>query len=197
MGVIHVAPRARAMPRPPPWFAEEVELFARKSGRTATARLVPTLFQGHRMVRWTWVVDIELKPNDPRMEAWKQGRAEKPPKEEVWIHVRNPKEGQVIPGTHGLREPPFIGLDIHQLGASGVKDFLEKGDTWSGRGQFRSITEAAKKAGEHNADHRQRVKAEAREENRLERREERRHRLGIPLLPVGIDLKRKKKEKSE
>ena len=190
-GLILTAPRQREVPRPPPWLAEEAELFARKSGRTASVSFVPTLFKGETIVRGTWVVDIELKPNDPRMKLYQEGRAPKPPTEKVWLHERNPKAGQIIPETHGLREPPFIGFDIYELGASGVRRFLEKGDTWSGRGQYSSLEEARKEVSDHNASVREKVKQEAREENREWTKDQRRQRLKIPFLNIPLSFKKK------
>lgn len=195
--ILSLGARRREFPRPPAWLAEEAELFARKSGRNGTVRMVPTLMRGDMPERWTWVIDLTLRPNDPRMLAWKEGRAEQPPKETIWLHRRNPIEGKEIPGTYGLREPPYVGLDIHQEGADGIRRFLEEGDTWNGRGKFGSVTDAAKSVSEHNARERARVKEEAREENRAKLKQERRSWVGIPLVQAGIDLTKKltKKEK--
>lgn len=188
-------------PRPPPEIATEVELWARQRGRSARMQWVPTLLFGTTAVRHVWVIHLELRPNDPKMLAFKEGRAEKPPTEQVWLHVPNldkdgrSLEGKEIPNTMGLREPKMIGVDINALGAAGVREFLERDDTWSGRGEHGSLMESLQATREHNADVRRKVKAEAREENRQALKEERRRWLGIPQIVAGISLGKKKTTK--
>lgn len=169
------------LPQAPPDLQEAVELFARKSGRTARLHFVP--YGG-------WFARFELRSNDPRMKLWKEGRAEQPPTEDVWFQKDNPRAGQVIPGTHGRREAPYIQLDIIQMGASGVTEFLERGDTWSGRGQHSSVVEAVKAASDIEAARKVKNKKNAREHSQDIARDTRRTRLKIPFLGVGIDFKK-------
>lgn len=170
----------------PPEIADEVELYARESGRTASPRFVPTLFIGNRIMRGTWVIDFSLRVNDPAMQLWRDGKAEQPPVESIWLHEKNPVAGQLIPGTGGLREPPFDALDIHQLGAAGVRQFLEKGNTWSGRGIFHDLLDAFRKTREHNATVAPKNKADAQEENRHRIKEDIRKYTGAPLIQGGL-----------
>lgn len=171
------------LPQAPPDIQDAVELFARKSGRTARLHFVP--FGG-------WFARFELRCNDPRMKLYQEGRAEAPPTEDVWFQKPNPRAGEVIPGTHGRREAPYIQMDILQMGASGVTEFLERGDTWSGRGEHSSIEEAVRVASDKNKEQRAKNKADARERGRDIARDTRRTRLKIPFLGVGIDLRKGK-----
>jgi hypothetical protein len=77
-----------------------------------------------------------------------------------------------------------------ELGAGGVRQFLEKGNLWSGRGQFGSKTldQLAREAIDKNQKAGGVAKAAAREECRLKLRDDRRWRLKIPFLPVAISL---------
>lgn len=173
------------VPTAPYEIADEVERWARTHDRSARLHFFPTVLSNGRAVAGTWVVRLSLKPNDKRMELFRQGLAPEPPTEDVWLH-RAPTDAEV---RAGARPDSFIPLDIYQMGASGVREFLEKGDTWSGRGEYASITDELRLKREHNEKVKARAKEEAREANRLERRDERRQRLGIPFLTVGKDLK--------
>ena len=164
------------LPRPPAEIAEEVELFARRSGRHATLHFIPLdLTRPSR--GGTWVVDFELRSADKRLLLYQESRAESVPTERVWLHVPDSES------RTGYRP-----LNIHELGAGGVKQFLERGDTWSGRGEFLSIEEQARKAMEANRQVARNVKQEQREASRNMAEDTRRRRLKIPFLPIEIDL---------
>lgn len=130
----------------PPELQEEVELFARKSNRTARLHFVP--YGG-------WFARFELRSNDPVLRLYQEGKVGEPPTEDVFFHVKreqfNRKLHPCIPGHEPKPHNPrdfraFIPLDILQLGRDGVRNFLEAGDTWSGRGVFNSQLDALKAA---------------------------------------------------
>lgn len=176
-------------PTAPPEFQDAVELWARKSGRHARLTFVPTEFQEGRTVNGTWLVRIDLRENDPRLSLYQDGKMPEKPTEDVWIHRSNPKEGKIKPNTHGRREQPFIPISIQQLGVSGLIGFLEKGDTWSGRGKYSSLEDQLQKVRKQNRERRHAFREQMKLENRMEQAQKRRQVLGIPLVPVGIDLK--------
>lgn len=158
------------LPQCPPDIQEVVELHARKSGRTGTMHFAPGI---------GWFARFSVRSNDPQLRAYQEGRAPEPPSEDVFFRVPDPK---------GTRPGDSIPLDIVQLGASGVKEFLEKGDTWSGRGQYGSVVEAARKTSEHNRTVGAKAKEKAREDNKDHLRDRRRQFLKIPYHRVGIDI---------
>lgn len=158
-----------------PWeLQDEVELWARQYDRHARLHFIPV---GGFFCR------ITLRPDDPRMKSFQEGLLEQPdpPGEDVWFN-----EGD---GRGGVKC-----LDIREMGASGIKEFLEKGNTWSGRGEYDSIVEQQKKVAEANIEERGRLKAFEREENRKEQRSKRRWRMGIPFLSVLKDIGKKAKK---
>ena len=161
-------------PQAPHEFQEVVELWAREGGRHAKLHFTPG---------GTWFVRISLKSDDPRMELYKLGLIEEPVGEDVWLHLPNPHEGKVI---NGANQGPFIPLSLSDLGTSGLREFLERGDTWSGRGEYMSLLEQRRKVNESNEDMRRKNRAFQKEENRHEMRQSRRRRLKIPFLrPKG------------
>jgi hypothetical protein len=158
-----------------PWeIQDEVELYAREGGRTAKLHFVPG---------GGWMARFSLRSNDKRMQLWQQGMAAEPPTEDVWFHVPNPRADQ--PG-----QPPYTPLDILQMGPSGVREFLERGNTWSGRGVHSSLMDAVKASADQEADRKQRLYEKNRQQARDMARDTRRSRLQIPFLRVGIDLTR-------
>jgi hypothetical protein len=119
---------------------------------------------------------------------FRDGRAEKPPTEDVWLHEPNPKAGQMVSGSFGRREPDFIPLDLEQLGPVGIREFLERGNTWSGRGEFSSVEDAHKKTLAHNDEMGRKIRRDARDDTRHDMRDRRRSWLGIPFLSVLKDI---------
>jgi hypothetical protein len=124
------------------------------------------------------------------MRAWQEGRAPEPATEDVWLQEPNPKAGQLIPGTNGQRELPYLPLNLGQLGVGGVRRFLERGNSWGGR--VPTLEEQARRAMQANQEMRERHKATLKEENRKEQMDKRRWRFKIPFLRVGVDLQTKK-----
>jgi len=182
VGYLKVTVGRSGLPTPPPEIAEEVELYARKSGRTGTLHFVP--FGG-------WFVRFSRLCDDPRMRLYQEGQIPEPPTEDVWIHVDNPKAGR--PDGRGGHESPYIALDIYQMGAQGVREFLERGSVWSGRGMYASHEDALRKAEAHNEMRQSRNRQNAKETSRFRQRDKRRWRFKIPFLrPLNgwLDLKR-------
>ena len=146
-------------PHAPHEFQEVVELWARGSGRHAKLHFTPG---------GTWFVRISLKHDDPRMELYKLGLIEEPVGEDVWLHLSNAAEGKVI---NGERQSPFIPLSLTDLGTSGLREFLEQGNTWSGRGEYMSLLEQRRRVNESNEDARVKNRAFQKEESRNEMRD--------------------------
>lgn len=173
-------------PVAPVEIADEVEMYARESGRHATLHLVPTEFRNGRVASATWVARFTLRPDDPRMRLYQEQRIGDPPTEDVWFHIpkRNAEDW-----NHAY-EP----LNIVEMGASGVRNFLEKGNTWSGRGEFDSLTDQLRHVRQENDNSRQKNYDDARYQSRKRQVDKRRSRLKIPFLGVGIDLKKSNQE---
>lgn len=167
------------LPTPPVEVADEVELWARESGRHGTLRFIPTRLAGRQVVDGTWTVRLTLRSDDKRLKPFQDGTASEEPVEVIWLHEPDPTS------PTGYR--PY---NIMELGAGGVRQFLEKGNLWSGRGQFGSKTldELAREAIDKNMKAGGVAKAAARENSRLRLRDERRWMLKIPFLPVGISI---------
>ncbi len=172
-------------PRAPSHFQEVVEIWARESDRHAKLHFAPT---------GTWFVRISLKSDDRRLRMHQMGLMDEPMGEDVWLHLPNPHEGKVI---NDERQGPFIPIDLEQLGVTGLREFLDKGNTWSGRGEYLSLIDQRLKVNEANEYARRRHRAFQKEESRHEMRQSRRFRLKIPFLPVGIDLRASKDNKEK
>ena len=156
VGMIHI-----------PWeLQDEVELWARKSGRHAKLHFIPV---GGFFVR------VTLRSSDPRMKAYQEGLVPDPPGEDTWFH-------EPLPGGE------YKCLDIREMGVSGIKEFLEKGDTWSGRGEYDSIVDQQKKVSEANAEQRGKLKAFEKEESRKEQSSKRKWRIGEAFVGVLTDI---------
>jgi hypothetical protein len=145
---------------------DEVELWARQYDRHAKLHFIPV---GGFFCR------ITLRSDDPRMRAYQEGMVPDPPGEDVWFN-----EGD---GHGGVRC-----LDIREMGVTGIKAYLEKGNTWSGRGEYDSIVEQQKKVSEANAEAKIRRRAFAKEENRKEQASKRKWRLGEAVVNVITDI---------
>lgn len=178
--IIGPAPLAvrNGLPVAPHDLQDEVELFAREYGRTGKLHFVPV---------GGWMARFSLRCNDPRMVLYQRGEIPEPLSEDVWFHEPNPNEGQ--PNGRGGRQGPFIPLDILQMGTSGVREFLEKGNTWSGRGEFTSLEAAVKQANDNDVVSLKKFKAEQKDASLQEQKAKRRTRFGIPFVPVQADLK--------
>lgn len=173
---------------PPVSLADEVEHYARVSGRSGTLHFIPTSLRGRTVLSGTWVARFTLRPDDKRMVLFQQGMAPEPPLEDVWIHEANPRAGQMNPQTKE-REPEYFPLDITLMGPTGLREFLEKGNMWSGRGMFDSPEDELKQSRDRNEAAREKLRADAKFSAVKKASEKRRWILKIPFLPVEIDLK--------
>lgn len=145
---------------------DAVELWARKSDRHAKMHFIP---QGGFFVR------ITLKSDDPRMRSYQEGLVPDPPGEDVWFHTPRGDGG-------------YNCFDVREMGIEGVKEFLERGDTWSGRGEYDSLIEQQKKVSEANAAAKGKLKAFEKEESRKEQRSKRKFRFGEAVVNVLTDI---------
>jgi len=163
-----------------PWdLQEEVELYARESGRTAKLHFMPGVN--------TWFVRFSLRSNDKRMLAFQQGMAAEPPTEDVWFHrAASPED---VTKQRASKPGDFVALDIVQMGRSGIREFLDRGNTWSGRGEFASIAESRLKAKQAEKEAKEKLYRHQKDEARQMVKATKHHRLKIPVVPVGIDLK--------
>jgi hypothetical protein len=154
-----------AHPTPPPDVREEVIKYGREHGRDASLHWVPVVN--------AFEVRFTLRTNDPVQQIMQAGGEEQ--YEKVLLVEPNPNFG--TPG-----ETPYKSLNLWQLGPSGIRQFLERGNTWSGRGEFRSHGEAVQKAKANNQA--------AKEKQAIDRASEVRRQVHkIPFHRVGIDLK--------
>jgi hypothetical protein len=167
-------------PRPPVEIADEVELYARQSDRHATLHFIPLVTLGNRVIAGTWMARFTLRSDDKRILLYQEGKIDEPPTEDVWFHVADPES------PNGFRP-----LDILQMGVTGVREFLDRGNLLSGRGEFTSLEDQLLHSREHNRQVRTKHRAEQKALNRLAVRDKRRWWLKIPFLRVGIDLKNK------
>jgi hypothetical protein len=107
---------------------------------------------------------MTLRPDDKRMKSWQEGKLSEVPTEDVWLAEPNPEQGKPIRGGNGLREPPIRPLDIVQMGAGGVRAFLEKGNMWSGRNKISSPEQEMKRGLDDHAEQIEKAKSAARDE---------------------------------
>lgn len=128
--------------RAPYEYNEAVEMWARTYGR-------------HGWVEYNqpldcWVIHLTKRPEDPMLKAWKEGTLDQPnePTECVPLHRRDEKS------AYGY-------VPLHEYGVSGVIEVLNKGNTWSGRGEFKDIVDGLKKTREHNDKVREGMKRHA------------------------------------
>jgi len=184
MGLIATRHGQSELPIASAEIQDEVELYARESGRHAKIHFVPTDidFKTGKVWAGTWRVDLTLHPEDPRMRTYQEGRMDKPPVEEIWIHDKNPK-------PDGWQDK-YIPRNIQQMGPSGVRQFLEQGNVHSGRGEFSSLEDSIRKTTELNEAKSQQRRAEAEDRVRINSKEKRRSRLNIPFLTVKTDLRK-------
>jgi len=167
------------LPTPPAEIADEVEMYARESGRHAALIFVPVTIKHGRVTNGTWVINMTLRPDDKRMLLYQEQKVGDPPTEKIWLHK---------PSEDGTTYEP---LDIHQLGASGVREFLDRGNMWSGRGEFSSLEEQVRWARDEEERRKQKNYDDSKQHSRDTAKDKRRTLLGISFLGVGIDLKKK------
>lgn len=169
-----IVPSDYARPAPPAPIADAVELWARRSSRHAHLLFVVEM-------QW-WEVHLTLRPDDKRLQAYREGRVSEEPKEVVQLIAWDEDAGRYTP------------IRLEEYGAGGIVSLLEKGDTWSGRGEFASLQDAVEAAASRARAGRQRVKEQQRQWARDFGDDQRRQVLQIPFHRVGIDLTQPNKD---
>lgn len=171
-----VPARLRNDIRAPAEFADAVELYARKSGRSGKLKFVPPPVN-------CWVVELSLKANDKALAGFQAGKLEDEPTEIVYLwRPSTPTESAKRGSAH------LVGYKLDELGVTAMIELLERTDTFSGRGQYASHTEAARDQFDKGEAARAKIVAERRENTRDMAEEYRRSINKIPLLGVGIEL---------
>lgn len=84
-----------------------------------------------------WVVELDLRDDDPRIGAWKEGRLRVKPVESVPLH-RTGKTGHLE------------AIPLDDLGASGVVALLDEGNVLTGRGKYSSLMHAVRAVEDRN-----------------------------------------------
>lgn len=165
-------PTRGSSPGVPPDIHEAVELWARKYGRHGRVVRIdhfePPLYQ----------VRLTPRSGDPRKKQVQEGLIPKEEAEEtVELHYWDEEKRKYVP------------YRLEELGASGVRRILEKGNTWSGRGEFDSVEEAV--------EHTQREREKAQRKLHKDRKDDikhaasgvtRRRVLDVPAIRAGMDL---------
>lgn len=168
--------------RPPVEYADAVTLYYRNKGRNA--RLVRLKYPK------VWAVRIEPRSDDPRLGAWREGRLEQYPAEQIEL-VECKKDAHTVRSGHrSWTVPGYVGYDLEELGVSGLIEFLDQADVLSGRGEVSSLAEAVRIQRENQKRMQEKARAEAKDAALEIAKSKRRSVLGIPFLPVGINLKR-------
>jgi hypothetical protein len=172
------------VPVAPGWAQEEAQSWASQYGRTADVVWVPGMN--------CWDVQLSLRSSDPMLGAFNSGRTSEAPVEHVYLMEPNPFYGQTVNGKKQINR--YISILLEQMGPSGLREFLEKGDTWSGRGEFNGLMDAVNR----NRAAASAAKDKLRDSNRNDAidmgREVRRQVLGIPLIPVGVEIPKESNE---
>jgi hypothetical protein len=156
-----------------PWqLSDAVEMWARERGKHATI--------GWNSATNCAVIDFTLRPDDPRMKAYREGKLRFEPKESLLLNYRETD-------SQGREYGPFLPLDIEQLGVSGVINMLNEGDVQSGNGKYADMQQAVHAIERRNAQARAKMKDVAVENARLRARDDRRWVAGQPLVTVTTD----------
>ena len=150
-------------------IADAVELWARGCGRHATITYITVVDPPIAQVR------ITLRPDDGRLDAWRKGLVDEEPIEAIELVEWDEKHTRYVP------------LNLTELGASGVTALLERGNLWSGRGEFDSLQQAIVAVRERAKVERERERLWRRGESLARLEEKSRHHLDIPQVP-GADL---------
>ncbi len=173
---VRVTPRGEV--QAPVEFRDAVEMWARGVGRHADVVYVAPIH--------AWQVRLSPMPNDPRLVLYQQGKV---PYEELWETVElleplTPEEKRKYPNFRGDYRP----INLSDLGVDGLVALLDKGNTWSKRGDFGSIQEALCVARARQKEGRAKMERNLAQTARDIAMEVRRRVAKIPFLRVGIDL---------
>lgn len=167
-------------------FRDEAELFARNFG-------------GHGDVVWVgapinaWQVRLSLNAGDPRLQNPDSGTHFEAVTLHEWVDPRreptHPKL-DLLPRHSTTNEvvQGYVPLDLDEIGVSGMREILEKGSLLTGRGDYDSADRAIKAVSDRHRKLREQTKLDRQDLVRQRFKDERRRVLGIPQIPVGIDL---------
>lgn len=169
------------LPTPPVEIAEAVELWARQYGRHATMKFIP------HMQPPCWSVNLSLKPGDPALKRWQEGKAEHEPTEGVLLLEWDAALGETNPHT-GRKAGAYRAVNLEEYGPTGVVELLEKGNTWSGRGEYGSLAQAVVAAATRSREAKEKTRAQMRQWSRDLAADQRRQILKVPFHRVGIAL---------
>lgn len=168
--------------RVPAEYADAVELWAREHGGHATLKWLPDPMN-------CWVVRLSLRPGDPRA-------ATSEPWENVYLHEWKTPEwwAKHKPGllkrhqkTNRVRGASYA-YELDELGVQGLRDFLDRGNLLSGRGEFRSAEAAGRAQVEKFRTEKHRRRRSMRDDAKHDALMKRRHLFKIPFIPVGIEF---------
>lgn len=151
---------------------EAVELWARANRGT------------HGSIAWNpvmniWQINFDLKDDDPRMRAWRDGKLKVRPSEPVYLHRQ-------VRGEDGRAK--WVAVSLEELGVSGVLNWLDEGNTWSGTGKYPNFDAACRAADDHNENLRAMIHREAEQNAGLRARDERKRLLKTPWATVPADI---------
>jgi len=153
-----------------------VEDWGKNCGRKAKIAFAPYP-AGLSPAEGCFTIFLERKDDDPVRRLYKEGKTPQMPYEAVPLQQWDKEQGCYFP------------LNIHEYGASGVVGILQKGDMWSGNGEYPSMKEAAKASIDRMEAAMKKERADVNEFGREIGSLHRRTALGIPYVSVGIDLK--------
>ena len=174
-------------------FQRAVANFARDNGGQ-TAEIV---WVGHEVNAWQ--VKLYLKPNDPRRRGDDPNTHFEPVMLTEWVDPQaepdHPKLDRLRRNQWGRLMPGYISYELEELGVEGLLDILRKGSLLSGRGEYASAEHALKASLAREEERSRKSKEAAKDQAKTRFKERRRKIMGIPFLPVGIDL-RDNKEKT-
>jgi hypothetical protein len=159
-------------------IADEIILYFRESGRNCEVKYIPHMK--------CFVAMVSLRSNDPLLGSFQSGVLSRVPTEDVFFHEPNPDAGKIM---GGVRQGPFRPLDLNQMGASGVRTWLEQRNVLSGRGEFKSLLEQHRAVDKKGREGVAKIKQETRSDVIDFGLEVRRVVEKIPYNRVGIDLK--------
>lgn len=153
-------------PVAPAEVADAVTLWFRQWGRRAHMEWAAPL--------GCFVIKATRRPDDPVMRMWQEGRVAEEPMEVIYLHEPNP------------RGPGYLAIDPGMLGAGGIREWLDRANLWSGRGEHASIQSSADAVDAANDRHQEAVMSgeRGRELAWLTRRKI----LDLPMVSVPRDI---------
>lgn len=151
---------------------DAVKLWARNNGRTGgRLEYVPAM--------GCWCIFLNVVPDHPLMRAYQEGRLDQaePPTDSIPLQEWDPKARKWTP------------ISLDELGAEYITELLDKGNLWSGRGEFESMQEAVLHAREQNERQKEAWKKYADEAAKDTMALGRRKLNNLPLISVNADIK--------